>query len=250
MFCNNAQRHFAQRRQIALAKEILRGPGSAFSQVNFSFTQPRAQLFGSQIDQDYFIRQINNRVGNGFANGNTGDLPDGIAAAGDMLDIESGVNIDAGIEKFENVLVTFRMARSRRVRMGKLIDHGKPGMPCQDGVEIHFRQARSAILDLGPRHDRHAFEQRLRFLATVRFNNPNDDLAFFRLLLPRRLEHGVGLADPRGHSEEDLQLATGRRGFLALQMRENRIWVRPFGLAHAATLLGASSLFKSGRSRR
>jgi len=73
-------------------------------------------------------------------------------------------------------------------------------------------------------------------------------LASFGLLLPRGLQHGVGLPHTRGHAEENLQLAAGRSRFLALHARENRIRIRPFGLAHAAILRGCR--FPASQKRR
>ena len=44
MFGDKAQRHFAQRGQIAFLEEILRGPIGPFAEINFSFGQTRPQL--------------------------------------------------------------------------------------------------------------------------------------------------------------------------------------------------------------
>ena len=46
-------------------------------------------------------------------------------------------------------------------------------------------ERRAAIFDLRPRHDRHSFEQRFGFLAAVCFDDADDNLASFGLLLPR-----------------------------------------------------------------
>jgi hypothetical protein len=70
----------------------------------------------------------------------------------------------------------------------------------------------------------------------MRFDNADDDFAAVRLFLPRGLQHGVGLAYARRHPEENLQFAAGGLRLFALHARENRVWIRPFGLAHATIL--------------
>ena len=74
--------------------------------------------------------------------------------------------------------------------------------------------------------------KRFGFFPAVRFDDADNDLASLRLLLPRGLQHGVGLAHARGHAEENLQLAARSSSFLALYLRENLIRIRPIGLAH------------------
>ena len=50
-------------------------------------------------------------------NGGAANLVDRVAPAGDVLDVQRSVNVDAGIEQLEDILVTFRMTRAGRVRM-------------------------------------------------------------------------------------------------------------------------------------
>ena len=149
-----------------------------------------------------------------------------------MLHIERGVNTDASIEQLEHILVALRVARARCIRVREFIDHRQTGMPGEDRIEIHLLEFRSAILDLRPRHDRHSFEQRFRFLATVCFNNADHHLASFRLFLPRGLQHGVGLAHAGRHPEENLQFAARCSPFFTLHSGKKRIWIRAFGVAH------------------
>ena len=136
-----------------------------------------------------------------------GDLAHSVAAAGDVLNVERRVNVDAGIEQLEHVLVTFRMTRARRVRVREFIDNRETGMPGEDRIEIHLLELRSAIVNLRARHDWHAFGQRFGFLAAVRFDNADHDLDALLQLLPRSLQHGVGLAHARRHAEKNLELA-------------------------------------------
>ena len=141
MLGDESQRHFAQGGEIAFPEKILRGPLRAFAEINFSFSQTGAQLLRREIDENDLVGEIENRIGNRFADRRAGDLTNRVAAAGDVLDVERGVNIDARIEQFEHVLVTFRMPRTRRVRVREFIHHRESGMPGENGIEIHLARA-------------------------------------------------------------------------------------------------------------
>ena len=145
-----------------------------------------------------------------------------------MLDVERSVNIDASIEQLEHVLVAFRMPRSRRIGVRELIDHRQARMPCQDGVEIHFLSVvpRYSICERGMIG---ILRATLRFLCVRAFRQCRPQPRILRLFLPRRLQHGVGLADARRHSEENLQLPAGRRRFFRFICARNHpdLAVRP-----------------------
>ena len=130
------------------------------------------------------------------------------------------------------------MTQPGGIGVGELIDHGEARMPGQDRIEIHLVERGAAILKLRARHNRHAFEQRLGFLAPVCFDDAYDDLAPLSLFLARSLQHGVGLADAGRHSEKDLQLPALGLSFFPLQPGENLIRIRPLRFAHG-TGLGA-----------
>ncbi len=185
MLSHDAQRHFAQRCQVALAEKILRGPFCAFTEINFSVSQPRQQLFWRQIDKNDLVGQIENRIGNSFTDRRACDLTNRVAATADVLNVERGVNIDARIQQLEHILITFWMMRTRRVRVREFINNRKSGMPGENRIQIHFSQRRAAIFNLHTRHDWHSFEQCLRFFAPMRFDNANYDFASLGLLFTR-----------------------------------------------------------------
>src|SRR5258708_20622787 len=108
-------------------------------------------------------------------------------------------------------------------------------MPGQDPVQIHFRQRGAAILCLHPRHDWHAFEQRLRFFAAMRFDNTDNDLTAFGLFFARSLQHGIGFPDTGRHPEKTLQFAARRLRLFALQLAEKRVAIGPSSVALSST---------------
>ena len=171
------QRHFAQSGQITFAKEILRGPFRTFPEIHLPFGEARPQLIGGKIDQHDFVGQIEDRIGHRFLNRDTANLPNGIAAARDMLNVQRCINVDPGVQQLENVLIPFRMPRTGCVGMRELVNDRNTGMPRQNCVEIHFAQFRAAVFKLQTRHDGQTFEQCFGFFAPVRFNDANDDFA-------------------------------------------------------------------------
>src|SRR5258705_13317284 len=99
------------------------------------------------MNKNDLVGKIENSIRNCFVDRNTTNLTDDIAAAGDVLDVERGVNTDAAIEQFEHILVTLRMTRARCVRVGQFIDNCETGMPREDRIEIPPLELRSAIPD-------------------------------------------------------------------------------------------------------
>src|SRR4030095_851713 len=187
---------------------------------------------------------IEYRIGNGFADRSACDLADCVAATGDMLNIERCVNVDASIEQFEYVLVTFWMARPWRICMREFIDHCESRMPGQDRIKIHFRQNCPSIFNLCSRHNWHPLEQRLRFFATVRLDNPNDNFASFCLFLPRCLQHGIGLPHARRHPEKNLQFSARCSCFLAVHSRQDYVRARSLRLTHGTSLRSPPNPFQ------
>jgi hypothetical protein len=122
MLGGEAQRHLAQRGEVAHAKEVLRGQVGALGRVDLAFGQPFAQLVRRQVDQFDFIGQIEQRVGHLLMHSHTGDLPHGVGAALEVLDVDGRVHVDAGFQQFEHVLVALAMAHAGRVGVGQFVD--------------------------------------------------------------------------------------------------------------------------------
>src|SRR4029077_15324929 len=104
--------------------------------------------------------------------------------------------------------------------------------------------------EMRSRHDWHAFRQRFGVFAPMGFDNTDNDLSALLQLLLCGLQHRVGLAPPRRHAEENLQLAARSRSFFALQTGENLIRVWSLRLAHAPNLRLRDLSFKNGRLHR
>jgi len=140
------QGEFAQRGQVANAKETVLRRGGAFGQIHFAGREPCAQFVRRQIHQFKFrIRQSG--VRHGLVNRDAGNLTDSLGAAFEVLDVERGENIHARIEQFQHVLVTFRMARFRRIGMGELVNENQLRFTGEGGIKIELAQLDSAIFN-------------------------------------------------------------------------------------------------------
>ena len=234
MFRDEPQRHLAQRGEIALAKKIIRGGRGAIPEIDLAIREPRPQLLRREIDQDDLVRHVEHRIRHRLAHHDAGDLLHRVAAAFDVLNIQRGEDVDAGLEQLDDILITFWVARTGSVCVRQFIDHREARMPEQDRVEIHLGERRAAVFQLRARRDRQAVDERFGFCSSVCFHNPNHDLAVVALLLPSRLQHGVSLADAGTHPEENLEPAASRGLLLALDPREELIRVSATVVSHGA----------------
>src|SRR5215831_14934904 len=77
----------------------------------------------------------------------------------------------------------------------------------QDRVQIHLGQKMTLVIDLPPRDDLEPFDQLLGLAPSVSFDDPDDDVGTFPPLWLGGEQHLVGLANPRGGTEENLEPA-------------------------------------------
>ena len=222
---------------------LLRRPGG-FRQIDLARGQPGAQFFGRQVHQ-LKLRAVQGGVGQRLADRDAGDLAHGLGAALDVLHVQGGENINAGVQQFEHVLVTLGVARAGRIGVGELVHQRELRTAGQHRVQVHLRERDAAILAGEARDDRQALGQRVGFLAPVGFDVTDDDVASGGQFAAGGFEHGVGLADARGHAEEDLQLAALLAGLLLLDGRQQRVGVGPGLVTHGCTIVGPAQR-KSG----
>ena len=124
-----------------------------------------------------------------------------------MLNIDRGVDIDAQIQQLFDIEIALRMAAAGRIGVGELIDQDELRTARDDGVQIHLVEGSAVIINVLARNDLKAVQQRLGFLAAMRFDDADDKVHPLFLLGMRGLQHFVGLTDPGRGADEDFQLA-------------------------------------------
>ena len=92
---STAQCQFAQGDQIAFAKKMLNGAFRLSGNINLAFFQPLSQIVRGQVHQHYVVGGIEKRIGHGFPHLNPGDAADHIVKAFQMLNVDSGENINS-----------------------------------------------------------------------------------------------------------------------------------------------------------
>ncbi len=206
-FGGMAQRQFAQGQQIAFLEEVLGGALiRALGDIDLAVGQPLQQLFGRNVDQRDFVGGVEHLVGNGFAHPDARQFGHLVVDAFQMLDIQRGIDVDAGIEQFLDILPALRVARTRRIGMGEFVHQDQAGPALQRTVEVELPDLDAAMVDLQKRQNRQPLGESCRFAAAVMFDNADHDVAAALQLTPGFGQHGVGLAHTGRGAEEDLEM--------------------------------------------
>ncbi len=89
------------------------------------------------------------------------------------------------------------MARARHVGVRELVDERDLRLAGEDGIDVHFLELDTAILDDAQRHGLEVADQRLGVRPAVRLDEADDDIEALSLEEVRILQHLIGLANAR-----------------------------------------------------
>ena len=178
--------------------------------VNLAVAQPFDEFLRRDVDQFQLVYAFQHRIGDRFADDDAGDLGDDVVQAFEVLDIERAPDVDAGGQKFLDVLPAFDVPGAVGIGVGQFIDENPLGVPFQGGVQIEFMQDNVAVGKLERRDDFESFEQGFGVGPAVRFDVADDNVDPFGLVAAGSFQHGIGLADAGSVAEENLQLSAGR----------------------------------------
>jgi hypothetical protein len=204
----DAHRQLAQGGEIALREEVRDGAARLLGHVDLALAQPLDEVVRRQVDQLDLAGQFQDLVGQRLADLDTRDPGDDIVQALDVLDVQRGVDVDAGGEQVLDVLVTLFVAAARDVGMRKFIDEHQLGLALQHAVDVHLAEIAAAIENLLARHDLQPAQQRFRLSPAMRLDDADDDILALGQMRLGGLQHGVGLAHARKRPEKDLQFAS------------------------------------------
>lgn len=144
--------HFAKGDEISAAEEVGESALDTVGGVDVSAAHAGSEGLGGEIAHDDLIGAIEDPVGNGLPDGDSGEALDAWCEAFDVLDVDGGEDIDASVEKEKNVFVAFGKAASLDVGMGELVDEGDLWLAGEDGVDVHLREDGSLVIDLAAGH--------------------------------------------------------------------------------------------------
>ena len=180
-------------------------PRGIVREVDLPGPHPRHEFVRREIHDFDIIRRVEHRIRNGLAHTDPGDLRHHVVQALDVLDIERCEDIDPGSQDLLDVLVALRMPRTRRIGVRELIDQGEGRAPFEQGFEIHLGKAAALVVDVPPRQHLQTVQERLRLGPAVCLDDGRDHVQAVAQSRMGRGQHLVGLTDPGGSAEEDLQ---------------------------------------------
>ena len=116
------QGELPQRDEVALPEEAAHRLAGLLGDVDLPVVESPDQIVGREIDQLDLRRLLEDRVGDGLADGDPGHPGDDVVQALEVLDVERRVDVDAGGQELLDVLPALGVPRARRVRVGQLVD--------------------------------------------------------------------------------------------------------------------------------
>jgi hypothetical protein len=135
-----------------------------------------AELVDGDVDVDDFVGALEQAVGDGLADGGAGRAVDGVVERFEVLDVDGGHDVDAGVEQLEHVFVALAVACCRERWCGRARRRRRFGMAGEDGVDVHLLEADGAIGDDALRDDFEVADHGFGFGAAVGFNEADDDV--------------------------------------------------------------------------
>jgi len=131
-----AQRDLAQCGEVALLEVALQRPAGGVGAVNAAAGKPRAQLGGRDVNQLNLVGTLQHAVGQGFGDAYAGDAGNVVIQAFQVLDVQRGPDMQAGIHQLLHILPPLVVAAARGVGMGQLVHQQQAGMAEQGGVQV------------------------------------------------------------------------------------------------------------------
>ena len=214
-----AEGEFAEGGEVAFAEEAVAGvdgEGGGLAGVDLAGAEAIVEDVGGEIDEFDLVGFIEDAVGDGFLDFDACDLGDDVVEGVEVLNVEGGVDVDAGAEAFADVLPSFFAGGARGVGVGELVDEQDVGTTEDGGVGVELSECGAGVGDLLAREDVQAEEELFGLGAFVGLDDACDDIDALGGESLCAGEHGEGLADAGGHAEEDFELAAWGRVVLVV----------------------------------
>jgi hypothetical protein len=166
---------------------------------------PAPQRLRAHVDQLDLVGGADHVVGDGLALPDPRDLLGDVVERLEVLDVDGGDHLDAGLEQDLDVLPPLLVRAARDVGVGELVDQHDVGASLEDRLDVHLLLDGAAVGDLLARHDLEALELALGLRPAVRLDVADDQVGAPLDAAVALVEHGVGLADARRCAEVDTQ---------------------------------------------
>ena len=108
--CRAAQGQLAQCQQIALAKEVARGPLGLLQRIDLARLEALEQLLGRDIDDDDLVGIVKDMVGHGLMDLYAHNAAHHIVEAFQVLNVERGPHLDTRLQQLLHILPALGVA--------------------------------------------------------------------------------------------------------------------------------------------
>ena len=237
-----AQRQLAQGQQVSFAKKIGGGAFGLLRHIDLAGLEAPQQFVGRQVDHHHLVGFVENAVGHGFPDADTGDAAHHVVEALKVLDVHGRPDIDTGGQQFLCVLPALGVARTGGVAVGQLVQQNEgAGLAAvhnaklQGPFQIEFRQRTPIVRDLAWRKPHKARGHGFGVAAAMGFNHAYQQGRSMRLCGLGCRQHGVGLAHTGIGTEENLEPPTPRPHLVALHLLKQSVGIGA-GVAHRQLL--------------
>ncbi len=203
-----AQGRLPQRREVLDLEEVVQRGRHALGGVDLAGPQTCDQGLGGEVDQDHLVGGREHRVGDRLADLRPRQLGNLVVEALEVLDVDGREHVDARVEHVADVLVALLVLEARRVGVGELVDQAQLGPAREHRRQVHLLERRAPVDDFAPGHELETLGLGERVRSAVGLEVADHDVATGVGLRRALLQHAVGLADPRGHADEDLEMST------------------------------------------
>ncbi|EPH45982.1 putative Sensor protein KdpD [Streptomyces aurantiacus JA 4570] len=221
------QRQLAQGRQVPGAEVVGQGRVDLVRLVDVAVRHPAAQRLRRHVDQLDLVGPAHHLVRDRLALADAGDRFDDVAERLQVLDVDGGYHVDARFEELLDVLPALGVARAGHVGVRQFVDERDGGGAAQDGVHVHLREQRAAVLQLLAGDLLQTVQHHFRAGTVVVLHEGHDAVGAALDTTVCLGERGVRLADARCRTEVDPKLAAchGPIVFLKLLCTQRR----PYG---------------------
>src|ERR1019366_2419852 len=199
------------RHALAAADEVGRRRAAGEADEDALLAPRRQQalfhLVGGVADGEFAEGGEGGFGGGVVADADSGNVPDLVVEAFQVLHVHGSEDTDSGVEQFVHVLPALGVLAAGDVAVGELVDHRHSGLAPQDGLGIHFLELGTGVGYDAARHGLQALCLGNGLAAPVRFEVADGDVDTLGAEGLGLVEHAVGFADPRGIAEVDLEVA-------------------------------------------
>ena len=157
-----AERELAQRGEVAGGEVVRERAAGGLADVDLAVLEALDQVVGGDVDDLDVVGAVDDRVGHGLADPDAGDLGDHVVEALDVLDVDGGVDVDAGGEQLLDVEVALGVAAAGGVGVGEFVDEDELRAAGEDGVEVHLLERPALVVDPAARDHLEAAHERSR----------------------------------------------------------------------------------------